>query len=100
MTTPLFTQTSADANASVDKNQLRKSAFSALKRRPAKGFTIDELSKVTGIDRQSLSPRMTELERNGKAARILINITDSGVYRFASRPGKSGKSQQVWFPVI
>lgn len=89
--------TSAEAAAAVDKVKYQAMIEAALAGK-TDGLIIDQISQTVGVDRQTLSPRMVELERQGRVRRVAIGISDTGRIQYLKRTGFAGKSQQVWFP--
>jgi len=98
--------TSHDAARSMSDErigELHRAIIACLESTRSVGATIDEIAEHTNVRianerRQSLSPRMVELERKGLVQRKATGeFTPSGRPRFETRKGKSGVGQQVWF---
>lgn len=90
-------QTSEDAAKGLDASRLHDVICVAFRTWNSGGMVIDEISRVTGLDRQTLSPRMVELECRSLVHRIEIGVSASGRVRYQSRKGLRGKQQQEWF---
>ena len=87
--------TSHNAAASVDQHvaKLEMEVANAIKSRK-NGATWDELHRLTGIDKASISPRLKPLRR-----KKLIRAQQDADGNIIKRPGKSGRGQIVWFGV-
>ena len=83
----------------VSRKKMQDKIIKAVKRSGRKGATVDELSDKTGIDRQTLSPRLAEIaaERYAITTRLSGTLGSSGRLQTVSRKSKSGRAQQVWF---
>jgi len=83
----------------VSRKKMQNKIISAIKRSGKKGATIDELARKTGLDRQTLSPRLTEIadERYTITTRLSGTVGSSGRFQTVARKGDSGRAQQVWF---
>ena len=84
--------TSHEAEAVVDKSKYRRMIAGALKAAGPRGMTIDELEMFTGVSRQTLSPRMKEMERLGMAHRKRGTST-----KYVCRDGKAGRAMAIWY---
>lgn len=85
----------------VSRKKMQDKIIKAVKRSGKKGATIDELSRKTGIDRQTLSPRLTEIAQERYVITTLPSSTvgRTGRFQTVARKGDSGRAQQVWFYV-
>lgn len=89
--------TSAGAAATVDTAKYRKQILDEMEKDPDRSWIIDELSDALCLDRQTLSPRMSELEERGKVHRVITGYRDDGREIPRRRKGNAGKGQQEWF---
>lgn len=79
-------QTSRDAARSLDLNRLEAAVLSVLQRADAPGLTTFEIGQASGLDRDSVSPRMPRLVRLGL-------VEDSG---FRRQPAGKSRMAIVW----
>lgn len=82
-------ETSHDAAKAVRAQQIAESILACLRTQPD-GLTATEISDYTGIERDTVSPRLPELVR----ARL---IRDSGRKR---KPAGRNRNQIVWDAVL
>jgi DNA-binding transcriptional regulator GbsR (MarR family) len=76
-------ETSHEAAASVNVTNLEAEVLAVLRANPL-GLTVDELTKATGLEKVTVSPRMRPL-----CSKKLVK--ESG-----KAPGRSGRRQTIW----
>ena len=86
--------TSHDAAASVDPHlpNLEDTVYAAIKSRGDRGATCDEIVDLTGLNWNTVSPRLKPL-RNKKLIEAQTVFEDTVI----KRQGKSHRMQIVWF---
>jgi hypothetical protein len=88
---------SEQAAREVDNATCHGKIFKVLSDAAPAGMIIDELADATGIDRQTLSTRMTECEERNMVYRVIVGLGPTGKIQYQSRMGKRGRKQQEWF---
>ena len=88
--------TSHEAAAAIkpDVNNIEGTVTRAVQRSGERGMICDEVVDATGLDWNTVSPRMAPLRRK----KLIYRRTDEKTGKYLTRRGKSGKAQQIhWY---
>jgi hypothetical protein len=88
--------TSHDAADSIEDHVARMEGIvsEAIKGQSERGATWDELHRLTGLPKATISPRFKPLREKKKLIEWRLDQAGNKI----KRPGDSGRGQIVWFP--